>query len=76
MLLQLFHLFQSQKNESLNFHQIQLTPKDQHFSLTMELSDHNVLLVLIDSVGYQSAIKKIIMALGFNINNVASEYLQ
>jgi len=42
----------------------------------MELSDHNVLLVLIDSVGYQSAIKKIIMALGFNINNMASEYLQ
>jgi len=42
----------------------------------MELSDCNALLVMIDSVGYQSAIEKIIMALGFNINNVASEYLQ
>ena len=31
MLLQLFHLFRSQKNKSLNFHQTRLTPKDQRF---------------------------------------------
>jgi len=41
----------------------------------MELSDCNALLVMIDSVEYQSAIKKIIMGLRFNVNNVTSEYL-
>jgi len=48
------------KTNCWNFHQIHLTAKDQCFSLTIELSDWNSLLALIDSMGYQSAIKQIL----------------
>jgi len=56
-LLMLLHLFDSQKNEALNRGFAKHAPKNIVFSKTFSLFDRLAFVIIIDSVGYEGALK-------------------
>ena len=58
-LLMMMHPFDSQKNEALNRAFTKHSPKNIVFSKTYSLFDRHSLVVIIDSVGYELAMKRI-----------------
>jgi hypothetical protein len=62
-LRQLWHIWDSQKNESMNRKIAAAAPKDVVFSTTMSLADRIALIIIIDSVGFAAAMRRIITKL-------------
>jgi len=56
----LMHLFDSQKNEALNRGFTKHAPKNIVFSKTFSLFDCLVFVIIIDSLGYKGALKRIL----------------
>jgi len=75
MLEQVFHKFMSQKSESLHQQMSKVAPKDMHFSSSMSLSDRVVLVVVMDSVGYEEGMKLIFDEVGLELPDVTVQYL-
>jgi len=69
-LLMMFHLFDSQKNEAMNRAFLKLAPKNIVFSKTSTLFDRLSFVVIIDSVGYEDGIKRILAHLFQKQDNV------
>jgi hypothetical protein len=59
-LLQIHHLYSTNKNESLNRRITSVAPKDRYFSGTMSLSDRVSKVVITDSIGYMNGYKRIL----------------
>ena len=59
-LLQVYHLFTTNKNESLNRRVTAVAPKDRFFSGTMSLYDRISNVVITDSVGYCKGLQRIL----------------
>jgi len=76
MMEQVYHLFQSQKSESLHQQITRLAPKDKHFSGTMALSDRVSLVVITDSVGYESGMLLVFDELGMKLPTMTIQYLK
>jgi len=69
-LLMMFHLFDSQKNEAMNRAFTKLAPKNIVFLKTSTLFDRLSFVVIIDSVGYEDGIKRILAHLFQKQDNV------
>jgi len=76
MMEQVYHLFMSQKSESLHQQITQVAPKHKHFSGTMALSDHVSLVVITDSVGYEEGMFMVFDELRIELPHSTIEYLQ
>ncbi len=76
MMEQVYHLFQSQKSESLHQQITRLAPKDKHFSGTMALSDRVSLVVITDSVGYETGMLLVFDELGMKLPTTTIQYLK
>ncbi len=76
MMEQVYHLFTSQKSESLHQQITRVAPKDKHFSGTMALSDRVSLVVITDSVGYESGMLLVFEELGITLPDVTIQYLR
>jgi len=75
MLGQVYHHFMSQKSESLHQQITQVAPKDKHFSSSMALSDRVALVLVMDSVGYESSMQMIFDEIGLDLPPVTRQYL-
>jgi len=75
MLGQVYHRFMSQKSELLHQQITQVAPKDKHFSSSMALSDRVALVVVTDSVGYESGMQMIFDEIGLDLPPVTRQYL-
>jgi len=76
MMEQVYHLFMSQKSESLHQQITWVAPKDKHFSGTMALSDRVALVVITDSVGYEEGMFLVFDELRIELPNTTIEYLK
>lgn len=76
-LMQCYHEFSSQKNESLNKKISVTAPKDETFSTSMSLVGRTDFVSLRDSIGELKAVQLILAELGFSaIYPVTAEYLK
>jgi len=64
MLMQIWHPYWIQKNESLNQLVSVLAPKDKHLSSSMLLSNHVSLVVILDLVGYAQGLSEVFKEIG------------
>jgi len=73
-LLMLLHPFDSQKNEALNCGFAKQAPKNIVFSKTYSLFDRLAFIIIIDSVGYEVAIRRVLSDIfkqgNFDLDNV------
>jgi len=76
MLHQVYHLFMSQKSESLHQQITRVAPKDKHFSSSMALSDRVALVVVLDSVGYECALCMIVEEIQIELSPITVQYLR
>jgi len=63
MLRMTHHPYDSQKNESLNTKTTMVAPKNKTFCKTMSLSDRIAFVTIVDSIGYDAGISRIISKL-------------
>jgi hypothetical protein len=70
-LWQCYHVYDTNKNESLNRKVTALAPKDKYLSGTKSLEDRINLVLIIDSVGYLQGLKRILLKLGLHLSLVA-----
>jgi len=66
----------SQKSESLHQQVTRFAPKDKHFSTSMALSDRVSLVVIIDSIGYDQALYRILKEIDIDLLDITLEYLK
>jgi len=76
MLGELYHLYMSQKSESLHQQVTHFAPKYKHFSMSMALSDRVSLVVIIDSIGYDQALYRILKEIDIDLLDITLEYLK
>jgi len=74
-LLMLLHPFDSQKNEALNRGFAKQAPKNIVFSKTYSLFDRLAFVIIIDSVGYEAAIRRVLSDI-FNQGNFDLDSVQ
>ena len=69
-----YHNFCTQKNESLNRKATAMAPKDRFYGGTASLSDRLKMVAIIDSIGYEKGMKKVLINLGLDFNSVINDW--
>jgi len=67
MLQQLQHLCWCQKSKSLNQLLSGFAPKDKHLFNSMSLSDHILLIVIVDSIGFAQGVMEDMEEIGCTV---------
>jgi len=75
MLGHVYHEFMSQKSKSLHQQITCVAPKDKHFNSSMASSDRVALVMVTDSVGYESGMQMIFDEIRLDVPPVTRQYL-
>jgi len=75
MLEQVFHHFSSQKSKSLHQQVSCFAPKDKHFSSTTSFLVRVALVIIMDLVGYEEAMRMIFKEIGFDVPPITMQYM-